>query len=77
MPPDLFDPLKYVPLGRRPGYFLTVGLDVRYQYEVIKNDNWGAGAPPTPRPPMATSCSGTWCTPTGGWARTCACSARC
>lgn len=50
VPPDLFDPLKYVPLGRRPGYFLTVGLDVRYQYEVIKNDNWGAGMPPDAPP---------------------------
>lgn len=48
---DFFDPLKYLLLGRRPDYFLTLGLDVRYQYEIIKNDNWGLGtlpdAPPT------------------------------
>ncbi len=45
VPPDVFDPLKYAPLGRRPGSFLTLGLDIRYQYEISKNDNWGAGAP--------------------------------
>lgn len=44
-PGDFFDPLKYMPLGRG-GYFLTLGADVRYQYEVIKNDFWGAAAPP-------------------------------
>jgi hypothetical protein len=43
--PDFFDPLKYVPLGKRPGHFLTVGLDVRYQYEAIKNDNWEPARP--------------------------------
>lgn len=51
VPPDWFDPLKQVPLGRRPDYFLTLGLDIRYQYEIIKNDTWGVGipadAPPT------------------------------
>lgn len=49
VPPDFFDALKYIPLGKRPGYFLTLGLDVRYQYEVIKNDNWG-GVPPDAPP---------------------------
>ncbi|MGI4737276.1 MAG: alginate export family protein [Janthinobacterium lividum] len=48
---DLFDPLKYIPLGRRPGYFLTLGADIRYQYEVITHDYWGRGqladTPPT------------------------------
>lgn len=48
---DFFDPLKYIPLGHRPGYFLTLGADIRYQYEVIKHDNWGLNepddAPPT------------------------------
>lgn len=42
---DSFDPLKYIPLGHRPGYFLTLGADIRYQYKVIKHDNWGGGAP--------------------------------
>ncbi len=48
---DFFDPLKYIPLdiplGHRPGYFLTLGGDIRYQYEIIKHDNWRADAPPT------------------------------
>ena len=44
--PDFFDPLKYLPLGRRPGYFLTLGLDMRYQYEAITNDYWGQNSPP-------------------------------
>jgi hypothetical protein len=48
---DAFDPLKYIPLGRRQGYFLTLGADVRYQYEIITHDYWGNGAtvdtPPT------------------------------
>ncbi|WP_460547610.1 hypothetical protein [Hymenobacter daeguensis] len=47
--PDFFDPLKYVPLRKRPGHFLTVGLDVRYQYEVIKTITGEPARPPTRR----------------------------
>lgn len=42
---DWLDPLKYLPLGHRPGYFLTLGGDIRYQYEAIKHDGWGSAAP--------------------------------
>ena len=42
---DFFDPLKYIPLSRQPGYYLTLGADIRYQYEAIRHENWGAVPP--------------------------------
>ena len=39
--PDLFDPLKYIPLRRNhPDSFLTLGGEVREMVERIENDNW-------------------------------------
>ena len=38
---DWWDPVKYIPLGKRDNWFLTVGGDAREWYEDYKNDNWG------------------------------------
>jgi hypothetical protein len=37
---DLWDPLKYIPLGRE-GWFLTIGGEAREVLERVGNDNWG------------------------------------
>ena len=42
---DFLDPLKYLPLSRKQGYYLTLGGDIRYQYEIIKHSAWGAVPP--------------------------------
>jgi hypothetical protein len=39
---DLWDPLKYIPLGR-DGWYLTVAGEYRPFYEFYKNYNWCAG----------------------------------
>jgi hypothetical protein len=38
---DWADPLKYIPLGRRENWYLTVGGETRQWYERYKNENWG------------------------------------
>jgi len=38
---DLWDPIKYVPLGGRDGWYLTIGGEGREVWEQIGNDNWG------------------------------------
>jgi hypothetical protein len=41
---EALDSIKYIPLfGREPDYFLTLGGEVREQYEYILNDNFGVG----------------------------------
>lgn len=41
---EALDAIKYIPLfGGAPGYFLSLGGGVREQYELIVNDNFGAG----------------------------------
>ena len=37
---DIWDPLKYIPLGRE-GWFLTIGGEAREVVERVGNDNWG------------------------------------
>jgi hypothetical protein len=37
---DIWDPLKYIPLGRE-GWFLTIGGEAREVLERVGNDNWG------------------------------------
>lgn len=39
---DLWDPIKYIPLGRE-GWFLSLGGEFRPMYEFFRNYNWGAG----------------------------------
>jgi hypothetical protein len=41
---DLFDPLKYIPLGENPQSYLSFGLEYRIEYEYF--DNWMFGAGP-------------------------------
>ena len=41
--PDLFDPIKYVPLNKAGDYYLTSGGEVRERYEYFSNYNWGKG----------------------------------
>ena len=43
---DWFDPIKYIPLGKRDNWYLTLGGEVREWFESYKNENWGA--PPFP-----------------------------
>ncbi len=38
---DWADPLKYIPLGEREHWYLTLGGDVRWWYENYQNENWG------------------------------------
>ncbi|MDB5305949.1 MAG: hypothetical protein JWO38_151 [Gemmataceae bacterium] len=40
---DFWDPLKYIPLGTRDGYYLTLGGDVREWFESYHNDSFGLG----------------------------------
>jgi hypothetical protein len=37
---DIWDPLKYIPLGS-DGWFLTIGGEAREVFERVGNDNWG------------------------------------
>ena len=38
---DWYDPIKYIPLGKRDHWYLTLGGDARGWFESYKNDNWG------------------------------------
>ena len=40
---DFLDPLKYIPLGDDPEYYLSLGGSARYRYELFNNNNFGAG----------------------------------
>lgn len=40
---DLFDPIKYIPLGDDPNNYLSFGGSARYRYELFNNNNFGAG----------------------------------
>jgi hypothetical protein len=40
---DLFDPLKFIPLSASKRTYLSVGGEIRPQYQVINNTDWGAG----------------------------------
>lgn len=39
---DLFDPIKYIPLGP-DGWYLSLGAQARYRYEYFDENNFGAG----------------------------------
>jgi hypothetical protein len=41
---DLFDPVKYIPLGKNPQRYLSLGFEYRIEYEYY--DNWMFGAGP-------------------------------
>jgi hypothetical protein len=41
--PDLFDPVKFIPLSASKRSFLSVGGEIRLQYQRINNNDWGAG----------------------------------
>ncbi|MCW5977357.1 MAG: alginate export family protein [Bryobacteraceae bacterium] len=38
---DFWDPLKYIQLGKREGWYLTLGAETRQFYEVYRNEVWG------------------------------------
>jgi hypothetical protein len=38
-----FDPVKFIPLRKDGQYYLSVGGEVRYQYEYVRNAYWGEG----------------------------------
>ena len=46
---DWADPLKYIPLGSRENWYLTIGGDMRQWFEHYKNEYWGV--PPVPPAP--------------------------
>ena len=39
---DLFDPIKYIPLGKSDEMYLTLGGEMRHQYQLFINERWGA-----------------------------------
>jgi hypothetical protein len=41
---DWLDPLKYIPLGQRENWYLTIGGEMRQWFEYYKNENWGESA---------------------------------
>ncbi len=41
--PVLLNAIKYIPLNAGRKSFLSVGGEVRYQYDFMQNNNWGAG----------------------------------
>jgi hypothetical protein len=40
---DLFDPLKFIPLNASKRSYLSLGGEIRLQYQVIRHNDWGAG----------------------------------
>src|SRR6185503_8751966 len=48
-PSDLFDSIKYIPLGSDPQMYLSLGGQLRYRYEYFNNFNF---SPPPPAPPQ-------------------------
>jgi hypothetical protein len=38
-----FDPIKFIPLCKNNKSYLSVGGEMRYQYEYVDNANWGEG----------------------------------
>ena len=39
---DWLDPIKYIPLGQNPRWYLTLGGEIRQWFEDFHNENWGA-----------------------------------
>lgn len=40
---DLFDPIKYIPLGDEPDDYVTLGGQARYRFDYFNNNDFGAG----------------------------------
>ncbi|MDB5297533.1 MAG: hypothetical protein JWO31_3516, partial [Phycisphaerales bacterium] len=40
---DLFDPIKYIPLGKRDDVYLSLGGQLRERYEYFNNNTFGTG----------------------------------
>lgn len=40
---DLFDPIKFIRLNASGRSYLTLGGEIRPQYQLIRNNDWGAG----------------------------------
>ena len=40
---DLWDPIKYIPLNDAGDWYLSLGGQARYRYELFNNNNFGAG----------------------------------
>src|SRR6266516_4701312 len=40
---DGFDPIKYIPLNAAGDWYLSLGGQARYRYELFNNNNFGAG----------------------------------
>src|SRR5262245_60451765 len=38
-----WEPLKYIPLSESGNIYLTLGSEVRFRYELLRNDNFGEG----------------------------------
>ena len=38
---DYLDPIKYIPLGHRENWYLTLGGEARPYYEWFRNEDWG------------------------------------
>src|SRR4051812_32140759 len=36
-----WEPLKYIPLGSDPDFYLSLGGEARVRYEGYENNNWG------------------------------------
>jgi hypothetical protein len=45
VPHDLFDPVKFIPLNALKTNYLTLGGEIRLQYQRIHNNDWGAKDP--------------------------------
>jgi hypothetical protein len=45
---DFFDPIKYIPLGSDPDWYLSFGGQARYRYEYYNNFNFSPASPPGP-----------------------------
>src|SRR4051794_38688323 len=40
---DFFDPIKYIPLNSAGDWYLSLGGQARYRYELYNNNNFGSG----------------------------------
>jgi len=47
---DWLDPLKYIPLGQRDNWYLTIGGEMRQWFEYYRNEDWGAPSAPNAAP---------------------------
>ena len=43
IPPDFFDPIKFIPLSASKQAYLSIGGQIREQYQWLRHANWGEG----------------------------------